>query len=86
MKIIFIIGYESLEKSHDEIVLLENLVRKTSGHDVEFFIHADPCVMPQSCKICQVADCKYRQADFKKKIEWNTDNLLPNKRHSFQDQ
>lgn len=78
--------YDSLEKSHDEIVMLENLVRKTSGHDVEFFIHADPCVMPHSCKICQVKDCKYRQAEFKKKIEWNTNNLLPNKRHSFQDQ
>ncbi len=78
--------YDSLEKSHDEIALLENLVRKTSGHDVEFFIHADPCVMPHSCKICQVSECKYRQADFMKKIEWNTANILPNKRHRFQDQ
>jgi cation diffusion facilitator family transporter len=78
--------YDSLENTHDEIVLLENLVRKTSGHDVEFFIHADPCVMPHSCKICQVSECKYRQADFMKKIEWDTANILPNKRHRFQDQ
>jgi cation diffusion facilitator family transporter len=78
--------YESLEKTHDEIVMLENLVRKNSGHDVEFFIHADPCVMPHSCRVCQVQECKYRQAEFVKKIQWNTENLLPNKRHSFQDQ
>lgn len=75
--------YESLEKSHEEIVMLENLVRKTSGHEVEFFIHADPCIMPHSCRICQVKDCKYRQAEFERKITWNTDNLLPNRKHGI---
>lgn len=73
--------YESLESSHSEVSAVENLIRESLGSDVEFFIHADPCVMPTSCSICQVAPCNFRKAAFEKKIEWEFSNLLPNQKH-----
>ncbi len=75
--------YNSLENSHNEITSLEKMVQESSGRDVEFFIHADPCIMPDSCKICQIKTCDHRKSDFVKKIIWNSKNLLPNKKHSI---
>lgn len=73
--------YEPLESAHTEVTAVEQLIRENLGSDVEFFIHADPCVPPSSCAICQVFDCKVRQADFVKKIDWEISNMLPNKKH-----
>jgi len=73
--------YDSLEESHDEVNALEEIVRINSGRDVEFFIHADPCEMPKSCRICQIDNCQHRKDKFVKKIKWDMHNLLPNKKH-----
>ncbi len=75
--------YESLESAHDEVTAVEKLISKSLGNDVEFFIHADPCVTPTSCAICQVANCTFRKAAFVKKIEWELSNMLPNKKHGM---
>ena len=45
--------YDNLELSHHEVSLVENLIKDELGDDVEFFIHADPC-LPISCPICTV--------------------------------
>jgi len=74
--------YETLESAHDEVSAVEKLIRDNLGSDVEFFIHADPCVPPASCSICRVSPCNFRKADFQKKIEWQLSNMLPNKKHS----
>lgn len=74
--------YYDLEKSHDEIKILEDSIRKNFDDDIEFFIHADPCLPPDSCKVCQL-DCVHRKANCENKVEWNLDNLLPNAKHKY---
>lgn len=73
--------YQSLEESHTQVDSVEQLIKKDFDRDIEFFIHADPCVPPTSCSVCQITDCKQRQSAFQKKIEWNIDNLLPDTKH-----
>jgi cation diffusion facilitator family transporter len=74
--------YDSLEDSHTEVSLVEKLVKENTTQEMEFFIHADPC-LPISCPVCIVKDCAYRKATFVKKLEWNVDNMLPDKKHSL---
>lgn len=73
--------YQTLEESHKQVDSVEQLIKKDFEREIEFFIHADPCVPPTSCSVCQITDCKQRQAAFQKKIEWNIDNLLPDTKH-----
>jgi cation diffusion facilitator family transporter len=73
--------FDSLELTHDEVTKVEKLISTNLGHDVEFFIHADPCIMPDSCTVCQISDCVHRKAPFVKKVEWNASVLLPNRKH-----
>ncbi len=75
--------YDTLEAAHDEVNAVEECVRQNSGREIEFFIHADPCVMPSSCRVCLIKDCTHRKAEFQRKIEWNTENLLPDKKHGL---
>jgi cation diffusion facilitator family transporter len=73
--------YETLEQTHDEVDMVEKLVKVNIDGDIEFFIHADPC-LPHSCSICTLQSCEYRKQSFVKKLDWNLDNLLPDKKHS----
>lgn len=72
--------YDNLETSHTEVALLENLIKKQLGDELEFFIHADPC-LPISCPICEVQNCPVRKAAFVKRLEWTLANLLPDEKH-----
>lgn len=73
--------YLSLEESHTEVTEVEKIITQEHGSDVEFFIHADPCI-PQSCSVCLVNECKVRKQPFTQKVEWTIDNVLPNIKHS----
>jgi cation diffusion facilitator family transporter len=73
--------YMTLEESHHEIKVMEDIVSREMSEPIEFFIHTDPCVPPASCTICQIEDCKVRQAAFVKKIDWKLENTLSNKKH-----
>ncbi len=72
--------YDNLETSHSEVALVENLIKQHLGNELEFFIHADPC-LPTSCPICVVQNCPVRKAEFVKRLEWTLENLLPDKKH-----
>lgn len=72
--------YDNLEDTHAEVSRVENLIKKYLGDELEFFIHADPC-LPISCPICVVQNCPVRKATFVKRLEWNLENLLPDKKH-----
>lgn len=73
--------YASLEASHNEVSAVEQLIKESLGSEVEFFIHADPCVPPMSCTVCQIENCRERQSPFTQKMEWNIHNMLPNQKH-----
>ncbi len=74
--------YLSLEQAHDEVESVETLLTKEIGAEMEFFIHADPC-LPKCCPICQVQNCKVRKADFVRKLEWTKANMLPDAKHTI---
>lgn len=76
--------YDSLEKTHTDVTGVEQIIKDSFGAEVEFFIHADPCIMPDSCKICQIADCQVRKAAFVKRVEWKMENMLPNRKHTVE--
>lgn len=75
--------YFSLEQVHKEISDMDELLnRNFEKGTIEFFIHTDPCI-ELSCAHCLLSDCAVRRKPFAGKIEWNSDNLLPNKKHQF---
>jgi len=73
--------YYSLEQSHDEVTALEQLLQKEMGAEMEFFIHADPC-LDHSCTICPIENCAHRKSPMKARLEWTEQNMLPDRKHS----
>lgn len=73
--------YFSLEQAHAEISAIEQLVNARNGHEVELFIHMDPCV-PASCAICALADCPQRSAPHRRTVEWSLATVLGNAKHT----
>lgn len=75
--------YFSLEQVHKEISEMDELLnRNFEKGTIEFFIHTDPCI-ELSCAHCLLSECAVRRKPFAGSIEWNSDNLLPNKKHQF---
>lgn len=74
--------YWDLQRVHDEVDAMEELIASTFEHEVEFSVHADPCV-PDSCALCQVADCAVREHPFERTISWTVENVLVNGKHSL---
>lgn len=72
--------YQALERSHEEVSAMENILKENFGGDIEFFIHADPCP-PTSCSLCMISECPHRKQAFSKQIEWTLENLLPDAKH-----
>ena len=73
--------YARLEDAHKEVSAVEQLIKESLGKEVEFFIHADPCVPPKSCSVCLIGACPERKSPFVHKVEWNIKNMLPNQKH-----
>ncbi|WP_224995323.1 cation diffusion facilitator family transporter [Cesiribacter sp. SM1] len=76
--------YFTLEEGHREIDVVTGLVSQSLPHEVEFSIHADPCVPPISCGICMKDDCPVRKQPFRRRIEWDVSNAFLNEKHSLQ--
>jgi cation diffusion facilitator family transporter len=74
--------YLTLEQAHDEVIALQEIIKQNMEGDIEFFIHADPC-LHQSCPVCSVEDCNVRKAPYSKRIDWNLENLLPDRKHEL---
>lgn len=72
--------YYSLEQAHTEIAAMEQLVNARCEHDVELFIHMDPCI-PTSCSICALEQCPQRQSPHVRIIPWRLDSVLSNAKH-----
>jgi cation diffusion facilitator family transporter len=74
--------YLTLEQSHAEVSAVEKLIKREMGDEIEFFIHADPC-LPKSCDLCSVANCSERKSPFVRSVTWNLDNMVPDKKHKL---
>jgi len=74
--------YQNVREAHAEIDSLEILIEKEFGSAMEFFVHADDCI-GSCCPICIKTDCKVREQPFVKKIEWDIENVIMNKKHDL---
>jgi cation diffusion facilitator family transporter len=74
--------YLNVRQAHEEIDHLRILIGAEFGSSMEFFVHSDDCV-PSCCPICTKPDCQVRQHPFIKRIEWEMQNIIPNKKHDL---
>jgi cation diffusion facilitator family transporter len=74
--------YLNVRQAHVEVDNLRNLIQKEFGSAMEFFVHADHCI-PNCCPICIKTDCTVREHPFSKRIEWDVENVIPNKKHDL---
>ena len=74
--------YLNVEEAHHEIESLRNIIQEQFGSAMEFFVHSDYCI-DSCCPICIKPDCGVRKQSFARKIEWNMDNVVPNKKHDL---
>jgi cation diffusion facilitator family transporter len=72
--------YLNVREAHEEIDRLRKLIQSEFGSVMEFFVHSDGCI-PNCCPVCIKSDCKVREHPFIKKIEWEMQNAIPNKKH-----
>lgn len=72
--------YYDLAKVHQEISDIDKLINASTPHNIEFFIHADPC-LPECCHYCKVKKCPVRKQTFTGEIEWTQKNTRLNQKH-----
>lgn len=73
--------YITVQEAHNEVKLMEDLVKQHYPHGVEMFVHMDPCI-PSSCRICKKEDCLVRASKFEERITWELQNVLKDKKHT----
>ena len=74
--------YLNVREAHGEVEALALQVRNEFGEAVELFVHSDACV-EYSCRICSKQNCMVRLHEFEKRIEWTTENILKDSKHSI---
>lgn len=74
--------YYSLRDAHNEMENMIILLAKNTKRTVEFNFHMDDC-KPTSCQICQINDCKVREKQFVKRVEWTAENVTNVAKHSI---
>lgn len=75
--------YFQVKDAHEQVSSVDDSIKSELANPVEIFIHTDACVPPASCKICLMKNCLVRQASFEKRIEWNLETSLRNKKHGL---
>jgi cation diffusion facilitator family transporter len=74
--------YLNVRQAHAEVVSLRELIEKEFGAAMEFFVHEDDCI-GSCCPVCIKNDCEVREKPFTRKIEWDMENVIPNKKHEL---
>lgn len=73
-------NYFDLNKVHEEVKLVDELINKEADIKTEFFIHTDPC-LPYCCHYCSMPNCPIRIEAKRIDIPWTMVNLTRNKKH-----
>jgi len=73
-------NYYDLNRVHDEISSFDRLVTKKLSTQIEFFVHADPC-LPNCCCYCKVKNCPIRSEEQHLDIAWTAANVTKNMKH-----
>jgi hypothetical protein len=69
-----------VNEAHQEIDVLNELIRTEVDQNMEIFVHSDGC-MDFSCAICTKLECHCRKSPFQQKVEWDMENILSNQKH-----
>ena len=72
--------YFDLNKVHEEVSEVDKLVNHNTNSQIEFFIHADPCI-PKCCHYCRMPACEVRSESKQIDILWTTENVTKNQKH-----
>jgi cation diffusion facilitator family transporter len=72
--------YLTVAEAHNEVKILEEMIRQSFGESVEMFVHTDGCLYSQ-CGICFKNDCPVRKHPFDHRIEWTISNVSANHKH-----
>lgn len=75
--------YFNVHQAHQEIDMVQAIIRKHFGDRIELFLHNDGC-LPFSCSICKKAQCSERKAPFEQEIQWDLSNSTSNEKHRLQ--
>lgn len=75
--------YYSLRDAHKEMENVIILLAKNINRTIEFNFHMDDC-KTISCPVCQIMDCPVRERDFVKRVEWTTDNITLEIKHTVE--
>jgi hypothetical protein len=72
--------YFDLNRVHEEVSAVDELINAKAPLHTELFIHADPC-LPQCCHYCRMENCPVRSEEKRIDITWNLENSTNNKKH-----
>lgn len=75
--------YLNIHEAHKEIDRLAKIIRDEFGESVELFVHTDGC-LDFSCAICTKKECAERKQPFMKRVVWEMDNVVSDKKHRVQ--
>ncbi len=70
----------TVREAHEEVEKFSAIVKKEFGDSVELFVHSDGCE-EFSCQICTKFECRVRQHEFEKKLEWSTRMVAEDAKH-----
>ena len=73
--------YYSLVETHDAVDHVEELLNDNFKHELEIFLHADPCIPENCCSYCRISNCPVRQEPNNVDIPWTVENLSKNQKH-----
>ena len=74
--------YLNVSEAHLEVEEVGRLVREKIDPSIELFIHTDPCEQV-SCSVCQPGECRKRSGNFSKRLEWDFEKVIADKKHGF---
>lgn len=72
--------YLTVQEAHNEVDEVGRLIREKIDPSIELFIHTDPCVK-LSCTVCNKQGCDVRRAPFHKRVEWEFEKVIADKKH-----
>ncbi len=76
--------YFSVKEAHHEVEIFSDIIRQHYGASLELFIHFDNCLEEEQCPICIKTDCWFRKQNLVRRVEWNLENVVKNKKHHTQ--
>ncbi|MBE7176024.1 MAG: cation transporter [Mucilaginibacter polytrichastri] len=77
-------NYFDLKEVHREVSTVDALGNGHFKRNIEFFIHADPC-LPECCHYCRMKNCPIRSEEQRMDITWTLANATENKKHFEQE-